>query len=340
MAKNGVHQATNRLASSVFDGPDAIREFLNPANSAPLPLVELPGKLNPYRGEGIRVYAKLAYLMPLLNLKSLPTWNMLKEAQAGGKLQDVHTIVENSSGNTAFALAVLARIFGVESVSAYVPFDIAPGKLEMLRIGGVLPQMTRSAPGAVSGIAEARRIGKQPGYFSPSQYDNQANPDAYERWFAPEIWEQTAGKLTVFAAGLGTTGTLVGCSRYFRRVEAKVTVVGCLCAPNEAIPGVRSRERLEEIEFDWESAADTIVEVGTKESFRLSLRLCQAGLMAGPSSGFALAGLYRMLQKAKTEGRIDGMRNQEGDVTAVFVCGDTPLPYLDKYSTHLEAWEF
>ncbi len=340
MANNEVSGGADGTASGVFEGPDAIREFLNPANSAPLPLVELPGKLNPFRGEGIRVYAKLAYLMPLLNVKSLPTWNMLREAQAGGKLRDVHTIVENSSGNTAFALAVLARIFGVESVSAFVPFDIAPGKLELLRIGGVLPQMTRSAPGAVSGIAEARRIGSQPGYFSPSQYDNEANPDAYERWFAPEIWKQTGGNLTVFAAGLGTTGTLVGCSRYFRRMEAKVAMVGCICAPNEAVPGVRSRRGLEEIEFDWEAAADSIVEVGTKESFRLSLRLCQAGLMAGPSSGFALAGLYRMIQKAKTEGRIDTLRNRDGEVSGVFVCGDTPLPYLDKYSTHLEAWEF
>lgn len=338
MAKNAISRPADRPA--VFEGPDAIREFLNPANSAPLPLVELPGKLNPFRGEGIRVYAKLAYLTPLLNVKSVPAWNMLREAQAGGKLQNVHTLVENSSGNTAFCLAVLARIFGIESVSAFVPFDIAPGKLELLRIGGVLPQMTRSAPGAVSGIAEARRIGGQTGYFSPSQYENEANPDAYERWLAPEIWEQTGGNLTVFAAGLGTTGTLVGCSRYFRGREAKVTIVGCICAPNESVPGVRSRERLEEIEFDWEKAADAIVEVGTKESFRLSLRLCQSGLMAGPSSGFALAGLFRALQKAKTEGRIDALRNNDGEVTAVFICPDTPLPYLDKYSTHLEAWEF
>jgi cysteine synthase len=105
MAKNVVNDTAERLNSGVFEGPDSIREFLNPANSAPLPLVELPGKLNPFRGEGIRVYAKLAFLMPLLNLKSLPTWNMLREAQAAGKLQGVHTIVENSSGNTAFALA-------------------------------------------------------------------------------------------------------------------------------------------------------------------------------------------------------------------------------------------
>lgn len=324
----------------VYKGSDAIREFLNPANHSPIPLVELPENLNPYRADGIRIFAKLAYLTPLLNIKSLPVWNMLEAAGASGRLADVHTLIENSSGNTAFDLAVLGRLFGVEAVRAFVPFDIAPGKLELLRIAGVGPQMTRGAPGEASGIAEARRMGEQPGFFSAGQYGNEANPDAYEKWLAPEIWEQTEGKLTVFATGLGTTGTLIGCSRFFRRMQAKVTLVGCLCGAQEAVPGVRTRERLKEIDFAWEPAADALVEVGTKESFRLSLKLCQSGLMAGPSSGFVLAGLYRMLATRQAERNLEALRNSEGEAVCVFVCADTPLPYLDKYSTHLDAWEF
>jgi cysteine synthase len=331
---------TDGYALGVFEGPDSIREFLNPANCPPLPLVELPEKLNPYRAEGVRIFAKLAFLTPLLNIKSLPAWNMLLEAQASGRLDGVHTIIENSSGNTAFDLAVLARAFGVETVRAFVPFDIAPGKLELLRIAGVGPQMTKGSRGEASGIAEARRIGSQPGFFSPSQYGNEANPAAYEKWLAPEIWRQTRGKLTVFATGLGTTGTLLGCSRFFRKMAATVAMVSCICAPNEAVPGVRSRERLEEIDFAWEGVGDATVEVGTKESFRLSLRLCQAGLMAGPSSGFVLAGLHRMLGAAQAESGLDRLRNGDGEVVATFMCGDTPLPYLDKYSTHLDASEF
>jgi cysteine synthase len=327
-------------ALGVFEGSDSIRDFLNPENRPPTPLVELPDSLNAYRADGVRIFAKLAYLTPLLNIKSLPAWNMLLDAQAAGRLRDVHTIVENSSGNTAFDLAVLSRIFGVEAVKAFVPFDIAPGKLELLRIAGVVSQMTKGVQGEPSGIAEARRTGSTTGHFSPSQYENVANPDAYEKWFAPEIWRQTGGKLTLFATGLGTTGTLVGCSRFFREKTAKITIAGCICAPNEAIPGVRSRERLKEIDFDWKAAADCIVEAGTKESFRLSLRLCQSGLMCGPSSGFVLAGLYRVLENAKAESRLEQMRNEDGEVVSVFVCADTPLPYLEKYSTHLDAWEF
>jgi cysteine synthase len=328
-------------ALNVFEGPASIREFLDPARSLPTPLVELPDRLNPFRQDGVRVFGKLACLTPLLNIKYLPVWNMLLEAESSGKLKDVHTIVESSSGNTAFSLAVLSEVFGVEAVTAFVPFDIAPGKLDLLRLAGVQPELKRGVAGEMSGIAEAQSDGKKPGRFCPSQYENEANPAAYEKWFAPQIWEQTRKKLMVFAAGLGTTGTLLGCSRYFRRVSERIRIVGAMCAPNEAVPGVRSRERLKEIDLRWEPAVDAVMEVGTKVSFRMSLRLCRTGLVAGPSSGFALAGLYRFLEEQKAAGTLNSLRNNDDEeIVSVFVCADTPLPYLDKYSTHLDAEDF
>jgi cysteine synthase len=323
-----------------FEGPDSIREFLNPENSPPTPLVELPVRLNPFRADGIRIFAKLAYLSPLLNIKYLPVWNMLIEAENKGRLRGVHTIVENSSGNAAFSLSIMAALFGIPSVVAYVPFDIAPGKLDMLRLTGAQPELKRGAPDEPSGILQAKELGRKEGYFNPSQYENEANPEAYEKWLAPQIWEQTRGKITVFVAGLGTTGTLLGSSRYFRGCPRKVTIVGSMCAPNEAVPGVRSAAKLKEIGLDWSSAADWVVEVRTKESFKHSLELCRSGIVAGPSSGFTIAGLYRFLESSKAASALGKLRNEDGEIIAVFVCGDTPLPYLDKYSTHLEAWEF
>ena len=324
----------------VFQGPSAIQDFLNPEHHPFVPLVELPDRLNPFRENGVRILAKAMYLLPLLNIKSLPALNMLLEAQASGRLQNVDAIIENSSGNTAFCLGVLAPYFEIKRITALVPWDIAPGKLELLRLCGVDPLLRKELENEPSGIAQARLEGCQPGFFSPGQYDNEANPGAYEKWLAPQIWEQTGGGLTVFAAGLGTTGTLVGASRYFRRQHGKVTIVGAVCAPDSAIPGVRSVVRLREIGFDWRGAADCVVEVGTKESFKRSLELCRFGIMAGPSSGFALAGLLRFLQQVADGQGWDRLRNKQGEVCTTFVCGDTPLPYLDKYSTHLDPADF
>jgi cysteine synthase len=325
---------------NVFEGSTAIKDFLNPDNSPPIPLVELPGEFNPVQADGVRIFAKLMYLLPLLNIKSLPALHMLAEAKASGQLDGVHTLVENSSGNTVFALAVLAPLFDVPRTVAILPWDIAPGKLETLLVAGVEPMLKKDDPHKPSGIAEARTMGEAPGFFNPGQYGNDANPAAYEKWIAPQIWNQTKGKITVFAAGLGTTGTLVGAGRYFKRRTQKVSLVGGICRPGEGVPGVRSLDRLREIEFDWNGIADAVIEVGSVESFRRSLQLIRAGILAGPSSGFALVALQRFLEAKKQDSTLDQLRNEDGEIVAVFTCGDTPFPYLDKYSTHLDASEF
>jgi cysteine synthase len=319
----------------VFAGTTAIRDFLNPENHPPLPLVELPDRLNPFRGEGVRIFAKLIYLLPLLSVKSLPALNLMLDAEAAGRLEGVHTLVENSSGNTAFSLSVIAEIFGIHRMVAMVPWDIAPGKLDLLRLAGAEPRLQKDAPGQPSGITLARELGKQAGFFNPAQYENDANPAAYEKWVAPQVWQQTAGKLSVFAAGLGTTGTIVGASRYFQKTAPHVAMVAAICKEGSAVPGVRSGARLREIAFDWRSAA-CVVEVETKESYKKSVELCRAGLVAGPSSGFALCGLLRFLGSADLE----KLRNGDGEVVATVICADSPLPYLEKYSTHLDAADF
>ena len=324
----------------VFEGSTAVKDLLNPDNSPPLPLVELPASLNPFSGLRVRIFAKLMYLLPLLNIKSLPGLNMLIEAERSGRLEGVDTLIENSSGNTVFSLSVLARLFGISHITALVPWDIAPGKLDMLRLIGADPRLQRDSADGPSGIEMARNRGNDKGHFNPGQYHNEANPRAFEKWVAPQIWDQTRGKLTVVAAGLGTAGTFVGLSRYFRGRSHNVTMVGAICKPDNAVPGVRSEARLREIGFPWREAADFVIEVGTKESFKQSLRLCRSGLIAGPSSGFILAGLLDFFEQQAQDSGLDRLRNEEGEVYATFICGDTPFPYLDKYSTHLDPDDF
>lgn len=315
-----------------FCGPEALQNLLDPDCNPPVPLVELPASLNPLAGRKVRIFAKLLYLLPLLNLKSLPVLSMLQDA--GKDLDGVHTLVENSSGNMAFSLAIVARLFGIHSVRAIVPIDIAPGKLELLRLAGA---DVRFAPPEGGGIAMARRIGKRPGFRNLGQYENPANIEAHAKWTAKQVWEQTDGKLSIYAAGLGTTGTVLGAVRFFRENASKVSVLGVYCLPGNAVPGVRSLQTLQEISFDWQSEVPLRVGVTTVESYKKSLDLCRAGLLAGPSSGFALAGLLHYLGAQQNLG---DLRNADGEIVAAFICCDTPFPYLDKYSTILDPADF
>jgi len=317
---------------NVFSGPDAIKRFLDPDCNPPLPLVELPRSLNPFADQGVKIFAKLLYLLPLLNLKSLAALSMLQDA--ADKLDGVHTLVENSSGNTVFSLAIIARLFGIRSVRALVPIDLAPGKIELLRLAGA---EIRFAPSNESGVAFARRAGNRPGFLNLGQYGNPANIAAHANWTTRQVWEQTGGTLTIYSAAMGTTGTALGAVKFFRENAPDVTVVGVYVLANNAIPGVRSMDALKEVEFDWASELPNRVGAGTTESYKQSLDLCRAGLMAGPSSGFALAGLLRFLRE---QPNLDRFRNADDEVICAFVCGDTPFPYLDKYSTILAPTEF
>ena len=114
----------------------------------------------------------------------------------------------------------------------------------------------------------AREMGESKGFLNLDQYSNHANVAAHAKWTARQVWEQTAGELTVFCTGLGTTGTALGAVEYFKQQQAPVKVVGVYCLPNNAVPGVRSMDGLAEISFDWRSEIPEPVGVATKESFR------------------------------------------------------------------------
>jgi cysteine synthase A len=191
-----------------------------------------------------------------------------------------------------------------------------------------------------SGIYKAKRIGARKGWFNPGQYENEANPRAHEKWTGKQIWEQTRGEISVFCAGLGTTGTMLGAGGYLKKQNPRLVTVGVARLPNNPVPGVRTPNLLRQIAFDWKSATDHVEEVGTKESFGKSLELCRAGLMVGPSAGFALEGLLKFLGSRKRNSSIDELRNERGEVVAVFICPDSPLPYLNEYFEYLDNSHF
>lgn len=324
---------------NVFAGSNAMREFLQPANSTPTSLVELPNTLNPFLGDKVHIFAKNMFLMPLLNIKQLVAFNLLETAQTDGELEGVHTLVENSSGNMVLGLAVLAPYFGISHVVAVLSRDIAPNKLEILRLFGVDIEFSDAAPKGMNGIAYAKKLGQQDGWLNLAQYENDANPVSYEKYLAPQLWEQTGGELTIFCAGLGTSGTVIGTARYLKKQSPTMTVVGVLPA-HDSVPGVRSEIRIKESSLSWEKALDYKVEVKTKDAFTRSFEMCRLGILAGPSGGMALAGLLDFLKEQKDAGTLDKFRNASGEVVAAFINPDSMLPYLEKYSTYLGTKDF
>ena len=332
--------------TNTFQGPDALKDFLNPEKHPNLPLVELPLALNPLAKEGVRIFAKMMGLSPLGNVKAVPAFNMVREMHLRGELKGVERLVENSSGNTVFSMALAARQFGVARTQSYVPSEISWNKLLMLQFFGIEPivNIEPQAPeenDPRTGVFKARLDGQQPDAMNPGQYENSDNPEAHEKWTGPQIWEQTGGKIDIFGVGLGTTGTLIGNARFLKSKNPALKVVGVMRAPDNYVPGVRTENLLNVVDFEWRAHVDALEGVQTEQAYLTSMEMCRLGLLAGPSSGLALAGLLHHLEQLKASGALAQHRSADsGEITCVFPCPDGPMAYLDEYFKYIDPSHF
>lgn len=331
-----VRKAPAGRRSGAFTGETALADYLDPANYAPAPLVELPARLNPYAARGVRILAKMMPLVPLMNVKSIPAHSMLKAASERGELRDVDRIIESSSSNTVMSLSVMARLFGIDSTCALVDHDIAPALLRMLRLFGIEPYLHPGPGHQQFGKLEprayrARKMGAQPGWLNPGQYGNPDNPAGFARYLAPDLCAQTGGRLEILSLALGTCGTMVGVTGELRSRNPHLQVVACCPARGQAVPGPRERALLGDVTFDWQNIANCNQEVESRESFQRSVELVRNGIMGGPSSGMNLAGLLSYLRYLDKEGRLDPMIGRNGELVCAFLCCDSPLQHVDEY---------
>lgn len=333
------------MDKNVFSGDEAVFNYLNPDNNPPVPMVEIPEALNPFKRDGVRIYAKLMHALPLLNVKSVPVFNMLNEAYERGTLKDIHSIIENSSGNTVLSLSVVANLLGIKNTKAFVSHEITEGKLKLLQLFGVVPIVNEEPicpdpTDKTSGVYKSKVLGSRPGWFNAGQYDNSDNPSAHEAWTGKQIWEQTGGRINIFCTGLGTAGTMAGAGSYLKEKNRQIINVGVVRTPNNPVPGVRTENLLREVAFNWRGVMDSLQPVGTIDSYKYSLQLVRHGILAGPSSGFNLKGLLKYLEELSAGSGFNHLRNKDGEIIAVFITCDTPLPYVDEYFKYLEAADF
>lgn len=314
-----------------YSGADGITEYLRPRRDEYIPLVELPASLNPYlEAYDVHINVKLMNTLPLANVKSLPAWNMLAEAPVD--LSGLR-IAESSSGNTVFSLGLLAKHFGASSVTAIASNDVTTGKLNLLRLAGINVTlmdgpMCPDANDPNSTIAVAHRQGDQDGWYNPGQYNNDANPGAHEKITGPQLYDQLGDGLGLFVAGLGTTGTLLGTARYLHTKITDLKVAGIVRVPNNPVPGVRTRNGLREVGLAWDSViTEQPIAINERDSYLYSLRLIRAGLLVGPSTGFAYAGALRQLEYMVETNEIEALRGRH----VVFIAPDSMFPYVDEY---------
>ncbi|TVY71544.1 Cysteine synthase [Lachnellula suecica] len=327
---------TNHL--NVFAGESSLRDYYDPDKQPPLPLVEVPRKLNPYYDDGVRIYAKMMSALPANNVKALPALNMLQSSQVTPKTK---TIVEYSSGSTVISLSIIARVLhNLDDTRAFLSNKTAWAKLQMMRFFGLDITLfggpSQPEPDDVRGgifRAERQAQGNEE-VVNLNQYTNDLNWGAHVRWTGPQLLKQLP-QMNVFCAGMGTAGTMTGIGTYLKQEKPSIVRVGVCTKAGERVPGPRSHALLAPVKFPWKEAIDSVQEVGGEDSYRLSMMLSREGLICGPSSGFNLQGLYDFLAEKKKQGSLDDLRGEDGLIHSVFICCDLPYQYLDDYFTKL-----
>ena len=269
---------------------------LLPDENSPTPLVMLR-KIPTF--SGFQIYGKLEWYNPFGSIKDRIAASLIEDAEKKGVLAG-KKIIEPTSGNTGIGLAAISNLKGY-SIRNTVSVEIPEEKKSILRfLGSEVVEVAdslcpdpESKTGAI-GLAKSTAENLPTKFYMPNQYENEANFLAHYKTTGPEIWKQTKGKITHFIAGLGTCGTICGVAKFLKEKNPKVKVIAVYPEEGHDIPGVRSLKQLKVTKLYKPELYDQMVEVTNKEAYQMCLRLNrEESIIAGPSSGMALAGALK-----------------------------------------------
>lgn len=258
------------------------------------PLVEIT---NIIQKPGVKVYGKLEGQNPGGSVKDRPAYGMIKGALDRGDIKAGMQLVEATSGNTGIALAMIARLFGLD-ITLVMPEDSTLERIQTMRAYGAEVVLTPAEKTIEYSREYAQSLADQGTHFLLNQFGNPDNWGSHYKTTGPEIWRDTEGKITHFVSSMGTTGTIMGVSRYLKEQSDAVQIVGVQPTDGSRIPGIRrwSPEFLPEI-FE-EERVDQKIDVSQKEATDMMQRLAkEEAIFAGMSSGGAVAAAAKLVDR-------------------------------------------
>jgi len=261
---------------------------------------------------GVKIFGKLEGNNPGGSVKDRAAYGMIKGALDRGDIKAGDRLVEATSGNTGIALAMIASIMGVE-MTLIMPDNSTRERVLSMEAYGAKVILTPAKQTIEYSRTLAAQMAGEQGYFMLDQFGNPDNYGQHYKSTGPEIWRDTHGKVTHFVSAMGTTGTIMGVSRYLKEQNPNIQIVGTQPTDGSSIPGIRrwSPEFLPAI-FE-PSRVDRVIDVSQADATNMTRRMAkEEGVLAGMSSGGALTAALKIAKEIE-EGVIVHIACDRGD---------------------------
>ncbi|MBE7562367.1 cysteine synthase CysM [Acidithiobacillus sp. HP-6] len=245
---------------------------------------------------GVHIFGKLEGNNPAGSVKDRPAMNMIRRALERGTITTSTRLIEPTSGNTGIALAMAASVRKIP-MTLIMPENMSIERRQVMRAYGAEVILTPAERSIEGSIDLARQMVAAGECFMLDQFSNPDNPEAHYLSTGPEIWRDTRGSITHFVSSMGTTGTIMGTSRYLRTVSPDIQIVGVQPAEGAKIPGIRRWPEAYLPKIYHREMVSQIEDVTQEEAEDMTRRLARdEGVLAGISSGGAVAAALRVAQ--------------------------------------------
>jgi cysteine synthase B len=263
------------------------------------PLVRLQRLGSALEKNGTAILAKLEGDNPAGSVKDRPAISMIRRAEERGAIRRGDVLIEPTSGNTGIGLAMAAAVRGYRMI-LIMPEHLSVERRQTMRAFGAEIILTPRKGGMEGARDLAEKMVREKKGVMLDQFANPDNPRAHYETTGPEIWRDTGGKITHFVSSMGTTGTIMGCSRFFKEKNARIEIIGCQPEEGAQIPGIRKWPEAYLPKIYDRARVDRLEYVGQADAEEMARRLArEEGIFAGISSGGAVAVALRVAQDLK-----------------------------------------